>query len=74
MFRKVLVANRGVAAVRIADTLKRLGVLSIGLRTTEERGNKYFERFDEVYDLAGDSVSETSVSYTHLTLPTTPYV
>ncbi|MFL2519246.1 MAG: urea carboxylase [Candidatus Azotimanducaceae bacterium] len=59
MFRKVLVANRGVAAVRIADTLKRLGVLSIGLRTAEERGNKYFERFDEVYDLAGDSVSET---------------
>ncbi|MEC8809587.1 MAG: biotin carboxylase N-terminal domain-containing protein, partial [Pseudomonadota bacterium] len=59
MFKKVLIANRGVAAVRIARTLKRLGITSVALRTSTERGNDYFGIFDEVWDLSGDSVAET---------------
>ena len=59
MFSKVLIANRGVAAVRIARTLQRLGIISVALRSKAERGNGYFEAFDEVYDLTGDSVAET---------------
>ena len=59
MFKKVLIANRGVAAVRIARTLKRLGITSVALRTSTERGNDYFGIFDEVWDLSGESVAET---------------
>ena len=59
MFTKVLIANRGVAAVRIARTLKRMGIVSIALRTTTEKDSHYFGSFDEVYDLVGDSVAET---------------
>lgn len=59
MFSKVLIANRGVAAVRIARTLKRLGIASVALRTSPERGNDYFAMFDEVFDLSGDSVADT---------------
>ncbi|MEC8621323.1 MAG: urea carboxylase [Pseudomonadota bacterium] len=59
MFTKILIANRGVAAVRIARTLKRMGIASIALRTTAEKDSQYFGSFDEVYDLVGDSVAET---------------
>ena len=59
MFTKILVANRGVAAVRIARTLQRMGITSIALRTKAEKDGRYFEFFDEVYDLVGNSVAET---------------
>lgn len=59
MFTKILIANRGVAAVRIARTLKRMGIVSVALRTKAEKDSQYFKLFDEVYDLAGDSVAET---------------
>ncbi|HCG70336.1 MAG TPA: urea carboxylase, partial [Gammaproteobacteria bacterium] len=59
MFKKILVANRGVAAVRIARTLKLMGISSVALRSDAERDSKYFETFDEVYDLVGDSVAQT---------------
>ncbi len=59
MFTKILIANRGVAAVRIARTLKRMGIASIALRTTAEKDSQYFGSFDEVFDLVGDSVAET---------------
>ena len=59
MFTKVLIANRGVVAVRIARTLKRLGIVSVAIRSSAERSNKYFAVFDEVYDLTGNSVAET---------------
>ena len=59
MFTKILIANRGVAAVRIARTLQRMGITSIALRTKAEKDSRYFEFFDEVYDLVGNSVAET---------------
>ena len=66
MFNKVLIANRGVAAVRIARTLKRLGITSIALRTSAERGNDYFSSFDEVWDLSGESVAETYLNVSQI--------
>ena len=45
---KVLVANRGVAAVRIASTLKRLKLESVGLRSACEQDAEYFKLFDQV--------------------------
>jgi urea carboxylase len=48
---RVLVANRGVAAVRIASTLKRLELESVGLRSACEEGAEYFKVFDQVVDL-----------------------
>ena len=59
MFTKILIANRGVAAVRIARTLQRMGIVSVALRTAAEKDSQYFAAFDEVYDLIGDSVAET---------------
>ena len=59
MFDKVLIANRGVAAVRIARTLRAMGVVSVGLRTDAELDARYFDSFDEVIDLGAGDLSET---------------
>ena len=44
-------ANRGVAAVRIATTIKRLKLESVGLRSECEQDAEYFKVFDQVVDL-----------------------
>lgn len=59
MISKVLIANRGVAAVRIAATLKRMGVHSVALRCGIEAHAAYFSQFDEVIQLDGDSIAAT---------------
>ncbi|MEM7099572.1 MAG: urea carboxylase [Pseudomonadota bacterium] len=59
MFNKVMIANRGVAAVRIARTLRQMQIKSVGLRSDAEAQADYFDVFDEVYDLGPGSVAET---------------
>ena len=54
---RVLVANRGVAAVRIASTLRRLKLESVGLRSACEQDAEYFRVFDQVVDLHGEDLS-----------------
>ena len=48
---RVLVANRGVAAVRIASTLRRRKLESGGLRSACEPDAEYFKVFDQVVEL-----------------------
>ncbi len=59
MFTKVLIANRGVAAVRIVRTLKRMGIGSVGLRSDAEADAAYFTEMDEVVDLGDGSLADT---------------
>ncbi len=59
MFDKVLIANRGVAAVRIERTLRRLGVQSVGLRSSAEADATYFSAMDEVFDLGDGPLADT---------------
>ena len=59
VFETVLIANRGVAAVRIARTLRHMGIRSVGVRSPFERKARYFENFDEVVDVEGTSVADT---------------
>ena len=59
MFQKVLIANRGVAAVRIAQTLYTLGVQSVALRADSEKDAGYFDMFDQVVDLGDGSLADT---------------
>jgi len=55
---RVLVANRGVAAVRIASTLRRLKLESVGLRSACEQDAEYFRVFDQVVDLHGEDCAQ----------------
>ncbi len=57
--RKVLIANRGVIAQRVARTLRRMGILSVGVYSEADRKAPYLELMDEAYLLGGSSSSES---------------
>ena len=57
--KKILIANRGEIAIRIAKSAKDLGLKTVGIFSEDDADSLHISR---------------TVSYTHLTLPTTPYV
>lgn len=48
MFRRLLVANRGEVAVRIARAARELGCTPIGVASTADRGSDWTRAFDEM--------------------------
>jgi acetyl-CoA carboxylase, biotin carboxylase subunit len=48
MFGKVLIANRGEIAVRIARTCREMGIASVGVCSTADRDPRLTRHFDEV--------------------------
>ncbi|MEO1699970.1 MAG: biotin carboxylase N-terminal domain-containing protein [Planctomycetota bacterium] len=59
MFRKLLVANRGEVAVRIARAARDAGVSPVGVVSTADRGSAWADAFDEVVCIGGPSPKES---------------
>ncbi len=59
MFRKVLIANRGEIAVRIARTCRELGVGVVALFSDADTGSRHVALADEAVHLPGVAPSET---------------
>src|SRR5260221_1132065 len=59
MFKKLLIANRGEVALRIARTAKELGLRTVGVCSSAERGATWLAHFDEVVCLGGPAPRES---------------
>lgn len=59
MFKKVLIANRGEIARRIAKTLKEKKILSVGIYNEADKKSLHLKDMDCLYRLEGASLTET---------------
>ena len=59
-FSKILIANRGEIAVRIARAAADLGIQTLSIYSEDDNNSLHIKKTDE----------SAPVSYTHLTLPT----
>lgn len=48
--KSILIANRGEIAIRIAQTAKKMGIRSVGIRTAKEPDAYYLTQVDKVLD------------------------
>jgi 3-methylcrotonyl-CoA carboxylase alpha subunit len=49
MFKKILIANRGEIACRVAQTAKRMGIKTVGVYSEADRDAKHVQVVDEAY-------------------------
>ena len=49
MLKKILIANRGEIACRIARTAKRMGIKTVGVYSEADRDSKHVQVMDEAY-------------------------
>ena len=59
MFRKVLIANRGEIAIRIAQTLQQMGIRAVAVHSDADRRSPHVRVADEAYGLSGNASVET---------------
>ncbi len=59
MFKKVLIANRGEIAVRIAQTLQEMGITAVAVFSEPDRASPHVRCADEAYELPGVIPAET---------------
>ncbi|HET9955716.1 MAG TPA: biotin carboxylase N-terminal domain-containing protein [Polyangiaceae bacterium] len=55
MFRKVLIANRGEIAIRIARTLREEGIASVGVFTEADHESPFIDLVDEAVELGANA-------------------
>ena len=59
MFGKILIANRGEIAVRVARSARRLGIASVAVYSDADRQALHVEACDEAFHIGGASASES---------------
>ena len=59
MFKKVLIANRGEIALRIARTCREMGILSVAIYSDLDINAPFVHFCDEAYGLDGKSSTDT---------------
>ena len=59
MFARVLIANRGEIAVRIARTCRELGVATVAVYSDADARSRHVEAVDETIHLPGTAATET---------------
>ncbi|MFN8523027.1 MAG: acetyl-CoA carboxylase biotin carboxylase subunit [Chloroflexota bacterium] len=59
MFRKLLIANRGEIAIRVARACRELGISSVGVYSDADRAAPHLQHVDEAVPLGGVTAAES---------------
>lgn len=59
MFDKILIANRGEIAIRIAHTAKRMGITCVAVYSTADRNSLHVEACDEAYNIGAGAAADS---------------
>ncbi|MBK8270653.1 MAG: acetyl-CoA carboxylase biotin carboxylase subunit [Planctomycetes bacterium] len=59
MFKKILIANRGEIAIRIAQTVQEMGITAVAVYSDPDRGALHVAAADEAYALEGSTSAES---------------
>ena len=57
MFNKILIANRGEIACRVAATCKRLGIASVAVYSDADANAKHVAACDEAVHIGGSTAT-----------------
>jgi 3-methylcrotonyl-CoA carboxylase alpha subunit len=63
MFNKILIANRGEIACRVAATCKRLGIASVAVYSDADANAKHVAACDEAVHIGGATAAESYLRY-----------
>ena len=55
MFKKILIANRGEIACRIAETARKIGLTTVGIFSEADINSKHVSLCDDVFLIEGSS-------------------
>ena len=64
--KKILIANRGEIAIRIARTCRRMGIKTVGIFSEKDRTSLHVEYCDEAYSLESLGASGGALADTYL--------
>ncbi|MCP4387919.1 MAG: acetyl/propionyl/methylcrotonyl-CoA carboxylase subunit alpha [Gammaproteobacteria bacterium] len=66
MFNKILIANRGEIAVRVARSAQRLGIHSVAVYSSADKDALHVEACDEAFCIGGAAASESYLNATRI--------
>jgi len=66
MFSKILIANRGEIAVRVASTARKLGIASVAVYSSADSQALHVEACDEAYCIGAAAASESYLNATRI--------
>merc|ERR1740117_1813692 len=66
MIKKVLIANRGEIACRIAKTANRLGIRTVGVYSEADRYSKHTQLMDETYLIGPPPPQQSYLKMDHI--------
>jgi 3-methylcrotonyl-CoA carboxylase alpha subunit len=66
MFNKILIANRGEIACRIAKTARKLGIRTVGVFSEADKGSRHTQMMDEAYMIGPPQPSLSYLKVDHI--------